>query len=99
MSKIQNIESTPNYISNFLKANMKQLCNIHDEGKQEHGIGCLGLKCSGNENTMDVFYMNEKTLIQSLKQESWEQLKTTIGEKRLFLINDLDLNSIFLIYI
>lgn len=99
MSKIQNIESTPNYISNFLKTNMEQLCNIHDKGKQEHGIGCLGLKCSENENTMDVFYMNEINLIQTLKQESWEQLKTTIGEKRLFLINDLDLNSIFLIYI
>lgn len=99
MSKIQNIDSTPNYISDFLKANMEQLYNIHDEGKQEHGLGCLGLKCSEYENTMDVFYMNEKNLIQTLKQESWETLKSTIGEKRLFLINDLDLNSIFLIYI
>ncbi len=99
MSRIQNIESTPNYISNFLKTNMEQLYNIHDEGKQEQGNGCLGLKCSEKENTMDVFYMNETTLIKTLNKESWEQLKTTIGEKRLFLINDLDLNSIFLIYI
>ena len=101
MSKIQNIESTPNYISNFLKANMELLCDIHDEGKKEYGncYGCLGLKCSVNENTMDVFYMTEINIIRTLNQESWEQLKTTIGEKRLFLINDLDLNSIFLIYI
>ena len=28
-----------------------------------------------------------------------QQLKSTIQEKRLFLINDLDINSIFLIYI
>jgi len=99
MSKIQNIESTPEYISNFLRNNMEQLCNIYNEGKQEYGIGCLGFKCSEHDNTMDVFYMNENTLIQTLKQESWEQLKDIIGEKRLFLINDLDLNSIFLIYI
>ena len=99
MSKIQNIDSTPSYISIFLKANIDQLKNIHDEGKQEHGEGCLGFKCSEKENKMDVFYMNEELILQTLQNESWQQLKSTIQEKRLFLINDLDINSIFLIYI
>jgi len=99
MSQIQNIESTPPYIGDFLKQNMDQLINIHDEGKKEQGIGCLGFKCSQTENKMDVFYMNEGTMLETLKKESWEQLKITIEEKKLFLVNDLDLNSIFLIYI
>ena len=99
MSQIQNIESTPPYIGDFLKQNMDQLIIIHDEGKEEQGIGCLGFKCSQTENKMDVFYMNEGTMLETLKKESWEQLKTTIEEKKLFLVNDLDLSSIFLIYI
>ena len=51
---------------------MEQLCNIHDEGKQEQGIGCLGLNVVENENTMDVFYMNEITLIQTLKMNHYK---------------------------
>ena len=99
MSNIQTIDSTPDYISLFLKNNMNHLMNIHDEGKEEHGIGCLGFKCSETNNEMDVFYMNESTMMTMLQKESWEQLKNTIGDKKLFLVNDLDKESIFLIYV
>ena len=30
---------------------------------------------------MDVFYMNEETMLTMLQEESWEQLKTTINDK------------------
>jgi len=99
MSKIQNIESTPEYIGKFLRENMDQLINIHDEGMEEHKTGCLGFKCSQTENKMDVFFMTEEILLQILQKESWEQLKGTINDKKLFLINDLDKNSIFLVYV
>ena len=99
MSKIQNIDSTPEYIGKFLRENMDQLIHIHDEGIEEHKIGCLGFKCSQTENKMDVFFMTEEIILQMLQKESWEQLKETINEKKLFLINDLDKNSIFLVYV
>jgi len=99
MSKIQNIESTPEYIGKFLRENMDQLIHIHDEGMEEHKTGCLGFKCSETENKMDVFFMTEEILLQILQKESWEQLKGTINDKKLFLINDLDKNSIFLVYV
>lgn len=99
MSEIQSADSVPPYISLFLKNNLEQLINIHDEGKQEYGEGCLGFKCSEKENKMDVFFMNERLILQTIKNQEWQQLKSTIQEKRLFLINDLDINSIFLIYI
>ena len=99
MNKIQNIDSTPTYISNFINQNIEKLINIHDEGKQEHGIGCLGFKCSEEKNTMDVFYMHESYILENLSLESWEQLKTTIDEKKIFLVIDIDKNAIFLIYI
>ena len=78
---------------------MDQLIHIHDEGMEEHKTGCLGFKCSQTENKMDVFFMTEELLLQMLQKESWEQLKGTINDKKLFLINDLDKNSIFLVYV
>ena len=99
MSRIQTIDSTPPYIGKFIKNNMKQLSDIHDEGIKEHGVGCLGFNCSQTENKMDVFFMNEEMMLKQLQKESWEQLKKTINDKMLFLVNDLDINSIFLVYI
>ena len=99
MNKIQTIESTPPYIGEFIKTNMKQLSDIHDVNIKEQGIGCLGFHCSQTENKMDVYFMNEEMMLKQLQKESWEQLKQSINGKRLFLVNDLDINSIFLVYI
>jgi quinol monooxygenase YgiN len=99
MSRIQTIESTPPYIGKFIKDNMKQLSDIHEESIKEHGVGCLGFICSQTENKMDVFFMNEEMMLKQLQKESWEQLKKTINDKMLFLVKDLDINSIFLVYI
>ena len=46
--------------------------------KEHNNVGCLGLKCSEKENKMDVFFMNEELLLQTLKQDSWESLKESI---------------------
>jgi len=102
MTSIQNVSSTPDYISKFINTNLEQLNNIHDGGMDEFKEGCLGLKCSEEENTMDVFFMNRELLIKSIAEESWEQLKNSLKEKedkKLFLVNDLDRNAIFLVYI
>ena len=48
---------------------------------------------------MDVFFMNEDIILQQLQKESWEILKQGIGSKKLFLIQDIDENRIFLVYI
>ena len=97
--KVKNIETSPDYISSFLRENMDQLIKIHSEGKTEYGEGCLGFNCSKSENRMDVFYMDESKILQNISKETWETIKSTMNEKRLFLVNDLELKSIFLIYI
>ena len=99
MTEIQMIESTPSYIDEFLKKNIKKLIEIHDNGIKEHKEGCLGLKCSSEENKMDAFFMDETIIIKTIQKDSWEQLKKSLNDKKLFMINDLDLNSIFLVYI
>ena len=48
---------------------------------------------------MDVFFMNEEQILTNLQKESWENLKESLNDKKLFMVNDLDKNSIFLIYV
>ena len=74
---IQNAHSTPPYIDTFLKANMTKLVEIHDKGIEEHETGCLGFNCSKKDNKMDVYFMNEYIILQSIQKESWENLKQT----------------------
>jgi len=97
---IQNVKSTPPYVESFLQTNSDKLFEIYDQGMKEHNnVGCLGLKCSEKENKMDVFFMNEELLLQTLKKESWDSLKDSIQGRKLFMVQDLDLNSIFLVYL
>ena len=97
---IQNVNSTPPYIESFLQANSNKLFEIYEQGMKEHNnVGCLGLKCSEKENKMDVFFMDEELLLQTLKQESWDSLKESIQGRKLFMIQDLDINSMFLVYL
>jgi hypothetical protein len=98
MSEIKDADSVPSYIGNFMNSNIEKLITIHDDEKEKNGIGYLGFNCSEKDNKMDVYYKPEK-LMDGFEKEQWEQIKNTIGDKKLFLINDLDLKTVFLIYI
>ena len=50
-------------------------------------------------NKMDVFFMNEESILMNISKESWEQLQKSMNDKKLFFIQDLDIQSIFLVYI
>tara|TARA_B110000046_G_scaffold153207_1_gene162647 strand:+ start:242 stop:538 length:297 start_codon:yes stop_codon:yes gene_type:complete len=96
---VQNISSAPEYISEFINQNFTKLIEIYDEGIKEFSIGVLSFKCSEEENKMDVFFMNEEQILLNLQKESWENLKNSLNNKKLFMVNDLDKNAIFLIYV
>lgn len=96
--QIQNISSTPKYISDFINHNFTKLIEIYDNGISENNTGVLSLKCSEKDNKMDVFFMNEEQILLTLQKESWENLKNST-DKKIFLVNDLDINSIFILYI
>ena len=96
---IQNISSLPDFIDKFIKFNHDKLIEIYDEGIKEFNVGVLSFKCSENENKMDVFFMNEEQILTNLQKESWENLKNSLNDRKLFMVNDLDKNSIFLIYV
>ena len=97
---IQNINSAPDYITKFIAGNMEQLCVIYDEGLVNNPEGILGCKCSEEDNQMAIQFMNEAAILGMITKESWEQLKGSIPEgKKLMFIMDIDLNSVFLIYV
>jgi hypothetical protein len=99
MTTIQTASSTPPHISDFMNKHMEKLMEIYEEGISREKFGCLGMKCSQKENKIDVFFTNEEMLLKMLAKESFEQLKETMENKKLFLIQELDMNSIFLVYL
>ena len=97
---VQHIDSAPNYITQFISGNMEQLCKIYDEGLITNPEGILGCKCSEKDNRMDVQFMNEEMILEMIQKESWGPLKGSIPEgKKLMFIMDIDLSSVFLIYV
>ena len=101
MSKIQNVDSAPDYIMKFIHSNMEQLCTIYDEGLSNNpGLekGIMVFQCSEQNNKMDVQFMNDEMMCEILEKESVMNLKNNIEEnKKLFFIQDLDRECVFLI--
>jgi len=103
MSNIQQIDSAPEYIKNFIHLNSEQLFKIYEEGMTNNSDldkGILCLQCSQENNKMDVQFMNDTMMCEIIEKDSYMNLKNNIPEnKKLFFVQDLDINSVFLIYI
>ena len=103
MSSIQNVDSAPDYIMKFIHINMEQLCKIYDEGLTNNpdlDKGIMVFQCSQENNKMDVQFYNDEMMCEILEKESVMNLKNNIQEdKKLFFIQDLDMNSVFLIQV
>ena len=103
MSSIQNVDSAPDYIMKFIYNNMEQLCKIYDEGMYNNpdlDKGIMVFQCSEKENKMDVQFYNDEMMCEILEKESVMNLKNNIQkDKKLFFIQDLDINSVFLIQV
>ena len=103
MSNIQQVDSAPDYIQKFIHMNMEDLCTIYDEGMEANPDlkkGILLFQCSQETNKMDVQFMNDEMMCEIIEKDSYMTLKNNIPDnKKLFFIQDLDLNSVFLIYI
>lgn len=96
---VQNVSTVPSHIDEFIKDNNEQLNKIYQEGFDLLGDGALSFKCQKSMNKMDVKYMCEEEIVHSLTKDNWEQIKVARGEKKLFLIEDFDISSMFLVYI
>ena len=71
---------------------------LYNNPQLEKGI--MVFQCSQENNKMDVQFMNDEMMCEILEKESVMNLKNNIVEnKKLFFIQDLDLNSVFLIQV
>ena len=99
-STIQQVSSCPEYINTFIQHNMNKLMEIYGIGLSDNGEGCLTLVCNQETNKMDVMFLNKENIISMLTADSWENLKLSIPQgKKLFIVKDEGLNSLFLLYI
>ena len=93
-----NINQLPTYIKEFLQTNMTKLNDIYNDGINEHNEGKLIMKCSQKDNKMDVFFLHNELI-----REHFSMVHEKINEKntqsKILIIQDLDLESIFLVYI
>lgn len=97
---INHVDTMPEYIKSFIKSNMEQLNTIYDAGYQNNNNeGCLGMNCSIDQNKMDVFFMDKDLVLKYISSETYEKIKSDSNDKKVYLINDLDINSLFIIYI
>ena len=96
---IQNISSLPPYLNKFMKNNFDKLNEIYAEHKKNVGDGVLSFKCNETENKVDVLYMMEELILQNFSKETWESLKVQRGDKKIYLIEDLEKNSMFIVYV
>ena len=96
---VQNVQSVPSHIDEFLKGNNEKLEEIYDEGIKVFGDGFLSFKCKKSENKMDVLFLNEEQILANFPKETWENLKRSRNNKKIFLIEDFDINSMFIVYI
>ena len=99
MSKVQSASSVPPYIDDFIKENHNKLNEIYDEGLDENQIGCLYMNCSKDENKMDVSFLNVENILTMINTESWESIISNSNQKRIYIIRDNDINSIFIVYL
>jgi len=96
---IQNVSTVPKYLDNFLQANNKALDEIYEESVKVMGDGILSLKCKQSENKIDVAFMNEELILNNFPVETWENLKSNRQNKKLYIIEDLEKSSMFIVYI
>jgi DNA-binding protein YbaB len=99
---VQNISSLPKYLSNFINTNHEQLDNIYKESREQVGPGILSFKVDGSDNRVDVKYMPDEELLQSMDREALEGLYRQAkqnGDKKIYLIEDKGKSAMFIVYI
>ena len=72
------------------------------EARENVGPGILSFKCASSSNRVDVKYMPEQELLQSMDVEALEGLQRQAkqnGDKKIYLIEDLEKSSMFIVYI
>jgi hypothetical protein len=94
------MENIPDYVHEFIRERKDKLNEIYEGRKSVDGSGYLHIKINVKENKIDVIYIDEILKRQMLTKEFCENIETNNKEdKKIYLVEDLKLNSLFILYI
>ena len=57
------------------------------------------MECLSKEDTMNVSYLDESTIYKMISGETWNNIKNKTDDKKVILINDKEIKSIFIVYL
>lgn len=98
MSNINNVDSVPDYINNFIVSNEEGIKKIYNEEKSQRGDGFIYINISVKENKLDLIYLtNEQKNNVSIDDETLNKL--LVDDKILIMIDDNEYKTRFIIYI
>ena len=96
--KIEITDTIPDYIENFIRVNSSHLLRIIEmESKEKKGY--LYMECLSKDDTMNVSYLDESTIYKMISGETWNNIKNKTDDKKVILINDKEIKSIFIFYL
>ena len=94
------MEKIPDYVHEFIREKKDKLNEIYEGRKSVDGPGYLHIKINVKENKIDVIYIDEMLKRQMLTKEFCENVETNNKEdKKIYLVEDINLNSLFILYI
>jgi hypothetical protein len=99
MEKLNYVDSVPEYISNFIRANEENIKKIINDEQNNRGEGIIYIDTDLKENRLDLVFLTNEEAINTL-QFSDDFLKNTkMKDKTSIIINDNEYKTRFIIYI
>ena len=94
------MEKIPDYVHEFIKEKKDKLNEIYEGQKSIDGPGYLHIKINLKENKTDVIYIGDVLKKKMLSKGFCENIEANNKEdKNIYLVEDLKLNSLFILYI
>jgi len=86
------VDSCPDYITEFVNMNMKNLIEIYNTESSKLTKPLLCLNCCKSKNKIDVYCWEMNNIIN---EEQMKELESLYNDKKFILIKDIELESSF----
>ena len=99
MEKLNYVDSVPEYISNFIRANEENIKKIINDEQNNRGEGIIYIDTDLKENRLDLVFLTNEEAINTLKFSEDFLKNTKMKDKTSIIINDNEYKTRFIIYI
>tara|TARA_A100001037_G_scaffold283387_1_gene288801 strand:+ start:583 stop:882 length:300 start_codon:yes stop_codon:yes gene_type:complete len=99
MEKLNYVDSVPEYISNFIRANEENIKKIINDEQNNRGEGIIYIDTDLKENRLDLVFLTNEEAINTLRFSEDFLKNTKMKDKTSIIINDNEYKTRFIIYI